>query len=79
MPASRLLISVAVCALIPTMAFAQDAGQSDAGLEEIIVTPQGCLTWLTAAKPPLQTWLPQSGGSQVHKATSGTRRNGQGM
>lgn len=40
MSASRFLISAAACALLPTVAFAQDAGQSDSGLEEIIVTAQ---------------------------------------
>lgn len=40
MRVSRLLLSAAVCALVPSAAFAQDSGQADSGLEEIIVTAQ---------------------------------------
>lgn len=40
MRVSRLLLSAAVCALVPSFAFAQNSGQADSGLEEIIVTAQ---------------------------------------
>ncbi|MFM2372113.1 MAG: hypothetical protein RIS85_1835 [Pseudomonadota bacterium] len=40
MQLSRYLLSVAACAIVPGLAQAQDAGQADVGLSEIVVTAQ---------------------------------------
>ncbi|MFY7836778.1 MAG: TonB-dependent receptor [Novosphingobium sp.] len=40
MTAYRLLMSATAIAMVPAMAYAQDAGQTDSGLAEIIVTAQ---------------------------------------